>query len=343
MVAVRERAGDTAGRVAEAGIHRIVLPMPFRLDPVNVWVIRDDPVVLVDTGPAHPSALDALEAGLRGLGLRLGDLGLVLLTHPHIDHFGLAAAIVRRTGVGVACLGEGAAIAEGWAAWSEAADRWLSERFLRHGVPRDVVDAALRPGWVHRDWAEPVRVDRRLRPGETLSLRDRELRVEHLPGHSPWDTVFVDEESRLALGGDVLLASTPPNALLTMPDPGRPDRPGPLGVYRRSLERLRTFGLAGLLPGHGPVVGDHRALVEKRLAAQRERAAAIEALLEGRAATAHEIAREFWGATAAAWTYATISEVVGHLDLLVAESRVTCEDDGRVLRFTRRRTGGPAT
>ena len=62
---------------------RVVLPTPFPVGPVNVWVLQGDPLTLVDAGPRTRDALTALEAGVASLGLRLEDVQLLVLTHQH--------------------------------------------------------------------------------------------------------------------------------------------------------------------------------------------------------------------------------------------------------------------
>ena len=81
---------------------RVVLPTPFPVGPVNVWVLRGDPLTLVDAGPRTPEALTTLEAGVASLGLRLEDVQLLVLTHQHHDHVGQAAELRRRSGCAVA-------------------------------------------------------------------------------------------------------------------------------------------------------------------------------------------------------------------------------------------------
>src|SRR4051794_41770200 len=84
----------------------IAIPLPLAyVGTVNAWLLRGDPVTLIDTGPREDRALAALEAGLRREGLRLEDVELVLATHHHLDHVGLAATIQRRAGATVAALG----------------------------------------------------------------------------------------------------------------------------------------------------------------------------------------------------------------------------------------------
>ena len=45
-------------------IHRISVPTPFYVGPVNVYLIQEDPLTLIDAGPRSPGSLEALRAGL---------------------------------------------------------------------------------------------------------------------------------------------------------------------------------------------------------------------------------------------------------------------------------------
>src|ERR1700750_3214423 len=81
------------------------IPLPLEhIGSVNAWLLRGDPLTLLDTGPRDDAALAALEAGLRREGLRIEDIELVLVTHHHLDHVGLAATIKRRSGAVLATL-----------------------------------------------------------------------------------------------------------------------------------------------------------------------------------------------------------------------------------------------
>ncbi len=49
--------------------------------------------------------------------------------------------------------------------------------------------------------------------------------------------------------------------------------------------------------------------------------------------TAHEIAQQMWGNVAVTQAFLTLSEVLGHLDLLAQRGEVAEQDDGDVVRF----------
>jgi glyoxylase-like metal-dependent hydrolase (beta-lactamase superfamily II) len=71
----------------------ISLPTPFYIGPVNVYLIAEDPITLIDTGPKTKEAKDALNEGLRKARIRISDIRRIVLTHAHEDHCGLARSI----------------------------------------------------------------------------------------------------------------------------------------------------------------------------------------------------------------------------------------------------------
>src|SRR6266545_4423519 len=71
----------------------ISLPTPFYIGPVNVYLIAEDPVTLIDTGPKTREANEALREGLRKARVRVSDLRRIVLTHAHEDHCGLARSL----------------------------------------------------------------------------------------------------------------------------------------------------------------------------------------------------------------------------------------------------------
>src|SRR6202008_2171646 len=74
-------------------IHTISVPTPFYIGPVNVYLIAEDPVTIIDTGPKTKEAVAALRDGLRAAGFRVSDIRRIVLTHAHEDHCGLAKSL----------------------------------------------------------------------------------------------------------------------------------------------------------------------------------------------------------------------------------------------------------
>jgi hypothetical protein len=77
-----------------------------------------------------------------------------------------------------------------------------------------------------------------------------------------------------------------------------------------------------VLPGHGEPITDHRTLIDERFALHRRRAEKIHRLIAERPRTAYEVAQALWGNVAVTQAYLTLSEVLGHVDLLINAGRV---------------------
>jgi glyoxylase-like metal-dependent hydrolase (beta-lactamase superfamily II) len=325
---------EALAAAAEAGIHRLAIPTPFGVGRVNCYLIDDDPLTLVDTGPNSGKALDELERQLATHGRRIEDLELVVLTHQHIDHLGLIEIIVQRSGAEVAAIDVAVERLRNFSEDAERDDEYAAALMLRYGIPEDVVTALRSVSRSFRGWGAHAEVTKPLSDGELLELRDRTLEVQHRPGHSPSDTVFWDAERRILIAADHLIAHISSNPLLTRPLDGSDGRPRALVDYIASLRRTRELPAKIVLPGHGEPITDHRALIDERLALHRRRAGKIQALIAERPRSAYELAQELWGNVAVTQAFLTLSEVIGHCDLLVAADLVReAEGDNGVARF----------
>ena len=326
-------ADDPYAPAAAQGIHRIAIPTPFAVGRVNVYLIEDSPLTLIDAGPNSGTSFDELERGVEALGHRLEDIELVILTHHHIDHLGLVGLVASRAGAEVATIDVAVPFVSRFREEAEADDEFGVQIMLRHGVSEDVATALQAVSRSYRSWGAPVDVTRKLTDGETIALRDRRLQVLFRPGHSPTDTVFFDPERRTLVAADHLLKHSSTNPLIPRPrEPGAP-RPQALVTYLASLEKTRAMELELLLPGHGDPITDHRELIDERSRMHVRRAEKLFGLIAERPRTAHDLAQELWGNIAVTRAYLTISEVLGHTDLLVNAGRVREVEADGVVRF----------
>jgi glyoxylase-like metal-dependent hydrolase (beta-lactamase superfamily II) len=322
---------------AAEGVHRLAIPTPFMVGRVNAYLIEDSPLTLIDSGPNSAKALDELEQALAAHGHVIGDIELLVISHQHMDHFGLASILARRSGAEVAALDLLAPYLASYGRETDLDDAFAENLMLRHGIPPEIVTALRAVSAGFRAWGSAVEVTRPLTDGGELVLRDRTLRVLHRPGHSPSDTVFHDESRRMLLSADHLIAHISSNPLLARPLATEPDTAGPrpqaLVTYMASLEKTREMALDLVLPGHGQPITDHVSLIDERFALHARRAEKIRRLIAEEPRTAHEIAQELWGNVAVTQAYLTLSEVLGHVDLLLRDGLVVELDEDGVTRF----------
>jgi glyoxylase-like metal-dependent hydrolase (beta-lactamase superfamily II) len=330
-------------RARDAGIRRLQIPTPFAVGRVNCYLIEDEPLTLIDTGPNSGKSLDELQRQLADAGHALEDIELVIISHQHIDHLGLVEIVAEHSGADVAAIEPLIGFVERYGSDSERDDEFADGLMRRYGIPDDMVSALRSVSASFRGWGSAAKVTRPLRDGELLELSGRSLEVQHRPGHSPSDTVFWDEHRRMLICADHLIAHISSNPLLARPLDGSDERPQALMTYLRSLALTRELPAEILLPGHGEPITDHVTLIDERFAMHRRRAEKLRGLIAERPRTAFELAQALWGNVAVTQAFLTLSEVVGHVDLLIDAGLVAEVAEGNVVRFEATGEAGEVT
>jgi glyoxylase-like metal-dependent hydrolase (beta-lactamase superfamily II) len=324
-------------------VAQIPIPVPY-LGTVNLWLLKGDPLTLVDAGPANATALTALEQGLAEHGYALADIEQLLLTHHHLDHAGLAHEIRARSGATVIAHRGTAQWGAAYHERARAEHRFSEALMLGHGVPDEIV-AGTTPFFEHiiRDSAD-FTTDRVLSDGDSIEAGGLTLRAVFRPGHSTTDTLFVDDDHGNAFVGDHLLANITSGAEIMPTELPGDERRRALLEYLSNLRKTEVMQLTTCYPGHGPTIIDHRSLIAERLAFHSDRLDRIAALVAGGAGTAFEIACKLWSDEIAETQPVLVTwEVVGHLDILVNRGTVREDvDDLGHHRFRTRETLGLA-
>jgi glyoxylase-like metal-dependent hydrolase (beta-lactamase superfamily II) len=309
----------------------ISLPTPFYVGPVNVYLVAEEPVTLIDTGPKTKEALEALKEGLRKARFRVSDIRRIVLTHAHEDHCGLAKQLRDEAK-------EAEVFVHGWETGHRAGRLEYEEhrRLLeRAGVPAEEIRQMRRMYEGVRQYADA------LEDGEHAELVDEEelkfgrgaLRVVHTPGHTPGSCSFLREADRTIIAGDCVLKRITPNPILS-PDPVDPTRRfRSLAEYLVSLARLRSLHPTLVYGGHGEPVSDYEELFNRYLRAIGERQTEVIRLVPKQGATAWDISLELFPGAGDVHRFLATSEAVAHLDLAHSEGKLAVEmsSDGREL------------
>src|SRR5215212_11167152 len=202
----RDRELGRADRILP-GVWRLRLPLPWPGVPhVNAWALRaGDGVVLVDTGIQEPGAFDELQRTLHQTGHSMADVQLLVCTHAHTDHYGLAAPIAEAAGCELWMHPRHQHMTRAVADPERSLDRRI-EVARQSGVPLEPLER----------WAEErrdqspgiagvVEPDRELVEGVELQTGEGVWTAHETPGHAPSHVVLFQPERRLLISGDHLL------------------------------------------------------------------------------------------------------------------------------------------
>jgi glyoxylase-like metal-dependent hydrolase (beta-lactamase superfamily II) len=305
-----------------ADIVRISLPTPFPVGAANVFLLKGDPPILVDTGPKTEQGYEKLAAGLQAHGLRPADVGMVLLTHGHLDHAGLLARIVEASGAEVYAHPY---VVEQYGAYDKQMEdnlRFLGDIMRQSGIPRDFIQRVSAERAGYRALAEPVTIRHALADAEVVAG----FTAYYVPGHSAADILYFDPLRRLAFTGDHVLRDISPNPLIRTPRPGQP-RAKSLVEYQQSLHRTRALDIETCYPGHGGPFWDHRRIIDNLLERQERRTAEVCELLAQGPLTPYELVTILFPKISMRMLHLGLSAAIGHLEVL--------EERGEVVRKER--------
>jgi glyoxylase-like metal-dependent hydrolase (beta-lactamase superfamily II) len=248
------------------GVHRISVPLPFPPREVAAWVIEGDHGhVLVDTGIDTPPARGALRDAAEGVGVTPESLRDVVLTHAHIDHYGLAGPVRAWSGATLSMHALEERLATRWVHGWPADREAVGESFRMSGIPRELADALLAA-------SDRIHVRYEYYPPDVLLEGDRGPLPGGggwewilTPGHSPGHVTVYHPERRILITGDHVLPRISPNIGADL------YADNPLADYLDSLRRLRGLPVELVLPSHGEPFADLAGRIDWILAHHDER------------------------------------------------------------------------
>ena len=300
------------------------IPTPFYVGDVNVFLIKSDPLTLIDTGPKTAEALTVLRGKLRRHSVDFADIKRVVLTHAHEDHCGLAKVIRGESGAEI--------FVHDWET-GHLRGRILGEesRILmsRAGVSTEIF------GELETIFARIDRLADAFSVNEVSSLRDETelefaggvLKILHTPGHTPGSCSFVRESDRTIIAGDTILKRITPNPIIALDPFDKNQRFKSLGEYLVSLAKIKSCAPTLVYGGHGEPITDFDELFNRYIRAIDERQKKVISLINTDGMTAYETTRKLFpdAVDNGVHRFLAISETTAHLDYAVQTRKIEVE------------------
>ena len=326
---------DSLKRITE-DIYQLVLPLPFALNSVNIYLVKGaDGWTVLDSGLHTSEAREVWSSAIKELGIKAAYISKIILTHAHPDHYGMAGwmqqeAAAAGRNVPVHLSVEEAAFAE--MMWKrEPNTRRMYQHLLKCGMPDQAVkEVADTENFTRKRTFPQAKFGSFLHPGSKHRIGNRECRVLAAPGHSEGQVIFYDSEDQLLFCGDHVLIKITPNIGL-WPN----TRPDPLGRYLKSLRELNALEVRLALPGHRALIEDWRGRLAE-LRAHHDARLAKTLLACEQPATAYEVAAHLFETDRFSpheWRFAMV-EALAHLEYLQQRGRLSRRGDS-VWQFER--------
>ena len=301
------------------------IPTPFYVGDVNVYLIKEEPLTLIDVGPKTKEASDALREKLRRHGVEFSDIKRIVLTHAHEDHCGLAKQ-VRDEAKNAEIL------VHKWETghlFGRLARDEHHKLLLRAGVSETVFRE------MQDIYKDISLLTDALSNGEFSALQDEMelefstgiLKVLHTPGHTPGSCSFAREANRTLICGDCVLKRITPNPIVS-PDPiDNQKRFKSLAEYLVSLAKIRSYSPTLVYGGHGEPIHDFEEIFNRYVRAIDERQKNVISLVSKQGVTAFDAAQKLFpnAVDKDVHRFLAISEAIAHLDYAETEGKIAVE------------------
>jgi glyoxylase-like metal-dependent hydrolase (beta-lactamase superfamily II) len=249
-------------------VYQIRLPLPFRLNHVNSYLIQDEyGWSVIDPGLNTPTTKNAWLRTLRHFNLRPSDIKRIFITHFHPDHYGFAGTMQRWTHAEVIASPRTFALAERY--FSNEQARRDFHYYRKCGMPEHLAEEVAVLDSQLLDQISPIMGSKgHVQEHEKIMLGGKPFKIIVGGGHAEGSTGFWNEEERILIGGDMLLQKITPNITYSYEDD---EEDNPLQQYFDTLSALQRRNILTVLPGHGPVFHPAPGFIESVISHHEER------------------------------------------------------------------------
>lgn len=303
-------------------IQRVEVPTPSTDGPVNVFILKGDAIILIDTGPITRPGIELLKRGLHRVGAQMKHVDAVLLTQAHMDHFGMGSILNDRSNAIICGHPATRGLIEDFPAAQLRQIRAIGTYVERHGFPAALYRRVSSMDRAALSCARPVGLDVAVKDGLQMEFGNIKLRVIHTPGQTAGAVCYYEQSSRTLFAGDVIMDR--PSASVFF-NGHAPNKKVGLSVYLKSLNRLRKIAARQVCPGHSRPMRRIKALTHRLERRVRETQHKVLRALRHSPKTAYAVTHEISPAHRVSDRWAAFARTLSVLEQLQGKLRVRSE------------------
>ncbi len=297
----------------------------------NIYALGTGPIILIDAGYKFSGNLNYLEEKLKLGGFDFDDIEKIILTHGHVDHFGLVTSIRKVAKRHIECfLHPDDRFQVSNKSFNNSFWNIEKEKFLiRCGVPDPEINNIKSDFTYFQNLADPINGFSYLKEGDHFSGNNYNLKVIHTPGHSPGSCCFYELNKKMLFTGDVIIGHITPNPFVET-DKNLLNLRGyqSLKAYMESLEKIRKLKPDYVFPGHGKPVENLSNLISFYFEHTQQRIDFIRNALQKRPGPIYPLLTEIFPDMHKEDLYMAVSDLFSHMEILVSQGRAILVDPG---------------
>ncbi|MFQ5884060.1 MAG: MBL fold metallo-hydrolase [Thermoplasmata archaeon] len=309
----------------EGNVRRIVVPTPLPLGGTNLYLIKEKPITLIDTGPDTEDTRADLKFGLAKIGLKLKDMERIVLTHGHVDHCGLAHEFVETCNPEILAHEKDRDTIEDFGSAVEKRFEDCGELLGSTGAPPETFRVIREFLDFLGSLTHPCEITRTLKDKDKIEFESGAFGVLYTPGHSSGSISL--HSGDMLFSGDALLVENSPCSVFG----GADKKSVGLDDFLESMEKLSKLGAKKAYPGHGEPFENVDEKIKGMQSAYEAKKQTILDYLRKEELTAFELMNRVFGIISIEQVLMGLGEILGHLEILAEEKAVeTKEKEGLI-------------
>jgi len=314
-------------------IHAVAIPLPEPPDLItaNVYAVGKDPITLIDTGPKIRGSLEFIHKKLKEAGFDFKAIERIIITHGHVDHFGLAVSIQEAAGHPVECFIHAEDM---WRVYKENFQEEMWGEGMEHfmvmaGMPQREIQKMKKHFSSFRELADPLDEVSIMEEGDEFVGDGYHLKVIHTPGHSFGACCLYESHKKVLFSGDHIIKHITPNPFVeTNRNRLRNPHYQSLKAYLKSLDKLTGLDVRFVFPGHGEYIEDLSGIISSYRIHHHERMGLVWNALKKKSQPLYHLIDDVFPFVPEDDVFLAVSEIFVHLEILINEGRAELADSG---------------